>query len=509
MNSLNEVIMRLKKLILVAGLLLTGLTASFAQDDTLVLTLDEALAIAQAKSPDALIAKHRFRMSYWQYRSFKADYLPSINLDATIPDFSRSFRRIPVPDGPDIYQYNTVGNAAANLSINQKVGFTGGSVFLQSSLQQLNNYYGENLLNMDSTITSFQSVPIIIGYRQPIFQYNEYRWAKRLEPMKYEKAKRRYMEDLEQVSITTNANFFNLLLAQVEVSIAEKNLRNYDTLFRIAQGRYQLGKIAENELLQLELNYLRAQSSVDNARLSYENMLFRLKSYLRLQDSRRIVLVPPVETVHFDVAAGKAVAEAKKNTAASLEFQERLISAESQVNQARMNGRFDADLYLEYGLTQSTDDFSSIYKDPQDQQRLNLGISVPLLDWGRARGQIKVAESNYELEQTSVEQDIIDYEQNVFLSVMQFNMQKTQLLIAAKADTVAQKRYDVTSKRYMIGQVNDVLELNNAQIDNDNARKGFYQALRSYWDNYFELRKLTLYDFRDEKMLIFDIRNIM
>jgi hypothetical protein len=61
----------------------------------------------------------------------------------------------------------------------------------------------------------------------------------------------------------------------------------------------------------------------------------------------------------------------------------------------------------------------------------------------------------------------------------------------------------------MIGQVNDVLELNNAQIDNDNAKIGYYQALRNYWDNYFELRRLTLYDFFENRMLIFDIRDIM
>jgi outer membrane protein TolC len=113
------------------------------------------------------------------------------------------------------------------------------------------------------------------------------------------------------------------------------------------------------------------------------------------------------------------------------------------------------------------------------------------------------------LEQTSVEQEVIDFEQNVFLSVMEFNMQKNQLFIAAKSDTVAQKRYDVTQKRYMIGQVNDVLELNNAQIDNDNARKGYYSALRNYWINFYQLRKMTLYDFPGNKMLIFDIRDIL
>jgi outer membrane protein TolC len=222
-----------------------------------------------------------------------------------------------------------------------------------------------------------------------------------------------------------------------------------------------------------------------------------------------LVLVPPSSTEHFEVLAAKAIAEAKKNTATSLEFQERMLNAESQVRQAKMNGRFDADLYLEYGLTQSTPEFSDVYKDPRNQQQASLGIRMPILDWGSARGQIKVAESNYELEQTSVDQDIIDFEQDVFLSVMQFGMQKTQLYIAAKADTVAQKRYDITQKRYMIGQINEVLDLNYAQIENDNARKGYYQALRNYWNNYYELRRLTLYDFREDKMLIFDIRDIM
>jgi outer membrane protein len=494
---------RLKIIISFAVILLTSLRVTMAQQDTVMLTLNDALAIARAQSADAMIAKHRFRMNYWQYRSFRADYLPSVTLDAVLPDFSRSYRPVTQPDGTEVFQYNTLGNYAAGMTINQKVGPTGGSVFLRSSLQRRDNIFE------DSTYSSYQSTPVVIGYTQPIFQYNEYRWAKQLEPLKYEKAKRQYLEDVEQVSVTTINHFFNLLLAQIEKGIAEKNLNNYDTLYRIAKGRYQLGKIAENELLQLELNFLRAKASVDNASLDYENMLFRLKSYLRLKDVDAVKLLPPAETWLGVINTSDALAEARKNTVASLDFQERLITAESEVRRAKMDQRVDANLYLEYGLTQSTAEISNVYKDPLDQQILNMGITVPILDWGKARGQIKVAESNYELEQTTVEQEVIDFEQNVFLSVMEFNMQKNQLYIAAKADTVAQKRYDVTQKRYMIGQVIDVLELNNAQIDNDTAKKGYYSSLRNYWINFYQLRKITLYDFPENKMLIFDIRDIM
>jgi outer membrane protein TolC len=487
------------------GILLAALAlpaVSFSQSDTLYLTLKDAISIAQQQSPDALMAKHRFRMSYWQYRSFSAEYRPGINLQAIMPNISNSFRKVSVPDGPDIYQYNSLSNYSVQMSIDQKIGWTGGSVFLESRLERLDNIYP------DSTTTSYQTTPVVIGYRQPIFQYNEYRWAKKLEPLKYEKAKRQYMEDNEMVAQTANNHFFNLLTASIEKGIAVKNMANYDTLYHIAKGRYQLGKIAENDLLQLELNYLKASAAVDNANLRYENMLFRMRSYLRIKD-RELVLIPPAETSHPVISAADAIANARKNTAVSLEFEERMLSAQSSLNQAKMDGRFDADLYLEYGLTQSAELFTDSYKDPKDQQQLNLGISLPILDWGVARGKIRVAESNLDLEQTAVDQDLIDFEQNVFLSVMQFNMQKGQLKIAAKADTVAQKRFDVTQKRYMIGQVNDVLELNNAQIDNDNAKMGYYEALRSYWDNYYELRRLTLYDYINEQMLIFDIRDIM
>jgi len=495
--------MRNKYNIILVCLLTLAFSGLYAQQDTVYLNLEDALELAKVQSADAMNAKHRFRMNYWQYRSFKADYLPSVTLDANLPSFSRAYNPVTQPDGSVSFEYNTVNYFTSAMTIQQKIGPTGGSVYLRSSLQRQDNIYDTN------TSSSYQSTPVVIGYTQPIFKYNEYRWARQLEPIKYEKAKRQYLEDVEQVAINTVDKFFNLLLAQIEIDIAKKNLNNYDTMYRIAKGRYQLGKIAETDLLMLELSYLRANSQVDRANLDYENQLFNLKSFLRIKNSSEIKLVPPAETWHGEIKPAEALGQAKLNTSTFLEFKERQLNAESQVRQAKMNERFDADLYLEYGLTQSSDEISNVYQNPLDQQQINLGVSVPILDWGKAKGQIKMAESQYELVQTSIEQENIDAEQNVFLRVMEFNMQKDQLYIAAKSDTVAQKRYDVTRKRYMIGQTIDILELNDAQIANDNEKKGYYSTLQQYWRNYFELRKLTLYDFMDNKLLIFDIRDVL
>jgi outer membrane protein TolC len=467
------------------------------------LSLSEVVLIARDQSPDALIAKHRFRRSYWEFRSFRAGYLPNMRLDATLPNFNRTIDPITQSDGSESYRERTLARYTANLSLNQRIGLTGGEVFLSSGLQRIDNYF------TDTTTRQFLSNPVNIGFRQPIFGYNDYKWDKQIEPLRYDEAKRSYLEQTEQIAITAVNHFFNLLMAQVEREIQRKNKANYDTLFNIARGRFMLGRIAENELLQLELNVLRADAAVEMADLEYQNMLFTFKSYLRLQTNNPIVLVPPANAEYFTVDVTEALMHAQANTSAGLAFDRRLLEAESQISRARSGSRFDAELYATFGLTQTANVFEEVYKNPLDEERVTLGIVIPVLDWGQAKGRIKMAESNLDLVRESIGQERLDFEQAIFLKVMQFNMQQNQLMIAAKADTVAQKRFDVTQKRYMIGSVNDVLELNNAQIDNDNAKKGYYNALKTYWTNYYDLRRLTLFDFRDGRKLLFIPENIV
>ena len=88
---------------------------------------------------------------------------------------------------------------------------------------------------------------------QPINGYSELKWDKKIEPLKFEQSKLQYLNTMERVSQRAVDYFFDLALAQINLEIAEKNKANSDTLYQIALGRYQLGTIAENELLQLEL----------------------------------------------------------------------------------------------------------------------------------------------------------------------------------------------------------------------------------------------------------------
>ena len=61
----------------------------------------------------------------------------------------------------------------------------------------------------------------------------------------------------------------------------------------------------------------------------------------------------------------------------------------------------------------------------------------------------------------------------------------------------------------MIGKINDILELSLAQVDNDNARIGYYRSLMTYWKSYYEIRRLTLFDFQRNIPISIDIDDLL
>jgi len=379
------------------------------------LSLEDAIEIAKQQSPDAFTSKQQFRSSFWEFKSYRATNLPALSLTATLPNVQQTLTPYLNPDGTQSYVRQQNLSAAANLALTQKLGITGGSIYVSSGLQGVNNFNTENPI-------SYMSTPINIGYIQPIFSFNPYRWDRKIQPLKYDQSKRKFLEDVENIAINATNYFFNLLQAQLDQKIALTNLSNYDTLFRIAKGRYQLGRIAENDLLQLELSYLKAQANVEKTSLDLDNALFRFKSYLRIKDTTNIELIPPTNISFFKIDPLMAIEQANKNTSAALDFKKRLLEAARDVNRAKLEGRFDAELNAVIGLTQTGMDIPDAYKNPLDQRQVSLGLTIPILDWGVARGKIKMAQSQEEVVKNSVEQDIIDFQRNIYLKVVQFNM---------------------------------------------------------------------------------------
>ncbi len=471
---------------------LVGVNKANAQIQTF--NLGQMIEIAQQKSPDAMVAKYELISNYWAYRNYKRGLMPQINFTGTIPNVNRAFTSYTNPDGSQSYIGQSYVSYSGNLQIEKRLGLTGGNLFLSSGLQRVDNFY--------DTITTheFLSTPINIGISQPLFNFNPYKWSKKIEPIKYLEAKRRYIETVEMVSINAVRKYFELLKSQIQVQINELNVQNYDTLYKIAKGRLQLGKIEENDYLQLELSFLQSQASLENARLGYESSLYRFKSFLRLGTNTQIILSDPLPVDFIIVDKEKAIEYALENNSEMLNLEKQLLQANSYMDKAKKENGFNANLYAVYGLTQNANVLSQSYVDPHNQQNVNLGIKIPIYDWGLRKGQVKMAKSNLDIVNSNVEQAKIDFEQRVYIEVARFNMQQNQLYIAAKSDTVAQRSYAITKYRYMAGKIT-VTDLNIAQKSNDNARLSYLNAVQIYWETYYQLRKTTAYNFIENKAI--------
>lgn len=462
------------------------------------ISLEEVITIAREQSPDAMAARHRYRGSYWEFRSFKAGYLPGLTLDATLPNLNRNIQAVTLPDGSDVFVRRSLASSSANLSLSQRIGPTGGRIFMNTGLERI-----DLIREDDDNITSYLSTPVNIGFTQPIFGYNPFKWERKIEPLRFQEARKRYIENLESISVRANTLFFDLLLAQINIEINTLNLQNNDTLYQISKGRFSLGKIAENELLQMELNVLNSEAQLEQARIDYEAALFSFRSYLGLDNVDNLTLLVPEEKHQLVIDVQAALSQARQNRSDILALERSKIEAESEVSRARAENRFNANLFAVYGLTQTANEFSDVYVDPLDQQQLRVGVQIPVLDWGVGKGRLRVAESNRELVNTNVQQSLIDFDQEVFLRVMEFNMLERQLLIASKADTIAAKRYEVSRQRYLIGRI-DILELNIALQEKDQAKQRYLAALRNYWRGFYEMRRLTLYDFKEDQPITLD-----
>ena len=302
--------------------------------------------------------------------------------------------------------------------------------------------------------------------------------------------------------------FFDLALDQLNKEISEINYSNADTLFLIAQGRYNIGTIAEDALLQMELALLNAGTALNQSGINLQVSEFQLRSFLGFNENVKLELIIPAQIPELEVEVNKAIEQARENNPELLNLERQLLQAAQNVAEARSEKGLNANLFASYGLTQRAEDISGAYKDLTSQQRVRVGIELPIVDWGLGKGAYKMAQSQEEVIRTQVRQAQIDFEQNIFLNVNMFNIQDDQLLIAAKADTIAQKRYDVTKQRFLIGKI-DVLDLNIADSEKDVAKRGHIAALRNYWTAYYNVRRLTLFDFERNQSLEADFEKLV
>lgn len=481
----------MKKQILLTLFILASLGTLQAQ---LVLTLDRTITLAADSSLEAFRTKNMYLAGYWQYRTYKAGRLPSLTMNLTPTQYYRDItKRYDSENDIDVYRKQQSFYAGGSLEIKQNFDLLGGSFFLDSDLGYMKNFG-------DNKYTQFTTVPIRIGYSQSLLGYNPFRWERKIEPLKYEKAKKELLYNIEQVSEQATTYFFSLAMAQAEYDLAKENVASTDTLYRTGQQRHKIASISQADLLTLKLDAVNARNSLQNADIALKRAMFSLASYLNFDKNAEIRLRLPGHPSDMQISVDEALAVARENNPKFIGLKQEILEAEQQVDKTKKEAMFNASVNASIGFNQVSNKLKDAYRDPLQQDVVSVSVSIPLVDWGVRKGKHNIARNNLNVTQISARQEELTVEEDVIMTVGDFNVQQNLIGSAEEALDLAIMAYAETKQRFMIGKA-DINSLTLSLNRQQEAQRNYISALQNYWLSYYKIRKLTLHDFENKVSL--------
>ena len=455
---------------------------------TVTLDLQRTIELANDSSLSAFRYQNMYLSGYWQYRTYKANRLPSLTLNLMPAQYYRYItQRYDSNTDTDVYREQQMFSAGGGLSIQQNFDLLGGTFYIDSDLDYMRNFGA-------TKSTQFSSVPFRIGYSQSLLGYNAFRWERKIEPLKYEKVKKEFVYNTEVVSEEAVSYFFALAMAQADYKLAKENAASTDTLYRIGSQRHKIAAISKADLLTLELDKVNAQNTLENAQIALKRAMFALASFLNMDKNTQIELEIPGKPSAIMIPVDEALVRAKANNPDFLQQRQNVLEAERDVNKTRVESRFNVSLNASVGFNQVADRFKDAYRKPLQQDLVSINVSIPLIDWGVRKGKYNMARNNLNVVKTSARQEELSLEEEVTMTVSDFNIQQRLIASAEEALDLAVMAYEQTRQRFIIGKA-DVNSLTLSLNRQQEAQKNYISALQNYWLNYYKIRKLTLHDF--------------
>ncbi|HEY2163948.1 MAG TPA: TolC family protein [Gemmatimonadaceae bacterium] len=487
--------MRLSTLVLLAALATPA--AADAQGTPLAaakpLTLTDAIAMGQQRGDQAEGARASRDFARFKNDAFNARLRPQLFLTGDAANLNHGINPITAPDGSTAFVGQSQNQSTMQLGFSQAIPLTGGTITVGSAVSRIDEF-GTSYNKL------WQTSPVVVSLQQDLFKPRDVVWNERLQSLGASVAERSYLEAREDVAGNIADAFFNLYTQQMTLANATANVAVNDTLYTLNKGRYEVGKIGENDLLKSELVLLRARASVDDANLARDRAEAALRRMLNYPPDQALTIVPPDSIPTLEADPELAVKEALKNASLMEQSQLDEVGVKREITQAKLNNGFNASIQATVGYNQTASAFGAAYQSPLGRESLTLGVSLPMIQWGAGRSDVEAAKADSRRVATNNKTRRDQTSEDARFSVLQLQQAQRNVVLAAKADTVSIKQFEVARNRYTTGKISNT-DLYNAQSDKDNSLILHVQALRNYWLAYYHLRRATLYDFATKQEL--------
>lgn len=480
--------MTMKRYLIISWLLAFLLPGGGLAQQTVRLDLQRTIELAGDSSLSAFRYQNMYLSGYWEYRSYKANRLPSLTLNLTPAQYYRYItQRYDSGSDMDVYREQQMFSASGGLSVQQNLDLTGGTFYINSDLEYMRNFGF-------TKSTQYSTVPFRIGYQQNLLGYNAFRWDRKIEPLKFEKAKKQLLYNLETLSEEAVTYFFALAMAQADYRLACDNVASSDTLYSIGLQRHKIAAISKADLLTLQLDKVNAHNSWENARIALKRAMFSLALFLNMDKNTQLEITLPGRPRAIEIPVADAVEKARANSPTLLEQRQSVLEAERNVSKTRVESRLNASLNASVGFNQVSDQLKNAYRNLLQQDLVSVSVSIPLVDWGVRRGKYNMAKNNLNVARIAARQEELNIEEEVTMTVGDFSIQQRLVASAEEALDLAVTAYEQTRQRFIIGKA-DVNSLTLSLNRQQEAQKNYISALQNYWLNYYKIRRLTLHDY--------------
>ncbi len=474
---------------------LSILLSSFAVFSQKSISLKESIQLAQQNSINAQINNNNYEIANQTYGFQRAQLFPQINLNANLPGYNSSITSVTQPDGT--IKFTTVEQAFSNvgISLSQKIAATGGTFTASSNINRFDRLSGNRT-------TNFNTQPFVLGLNQPLFRFNETAFSLKTARLNQIISSKVFIKQQEQLALDVSIQYHALLQIQQQLQLLLLNKTNTDSLLQIATLKLKLGKIGEEEYLQIQLEQINITTQLQQLKANYELMMMKFCNLLTMPQTELILAESKPNTIYqIDInTTNQLLAEYKSNSPEYEQQKLAQVQNEAALQRAKLNRLPSLNLIAGYGSNQSAPLLNDAYQNLLTQQNATIGIAVPLFTSGANTASFKIADyqlKNFQLQLQQLEQRITN---DIMSQILSYNLAIKQINNAQFADSIAQRRYEISYNKYQAGKITytDLLLAQNQQLQ---AKQGYLNAVSTYWQAYYQLRVTTLYDIEKQETL--------
>jgi outer membrane protein len=444
-------------------------TLSFGQQNSFTLT--QLITQAQQNSITQKIANANNELAILDYKSFLLQRKPNLILNGNIPVYDKDNFSVRQPDGTIKFLNRSQINSSINLGFVKPIMATGGSISVNTSLNRFDDLLGKTQL--------YNGTPIYLQLQQPLFAFNNYKWQKKTAPLRLANAALALTQKKYDMAYTMATYFFTIATNIIEKELALENDAYTQENIRTEERKKQLGVGNTDKLLQLSIQALNNKQQLQNINLQINSTQKELFNIAQLPTDNNFSISIPNELLNLSITTQALLDSIKKNNATYDNLKIATIELQAEKEKLQKE-KTTINLTLSYGLNQSGNALSNVYQTPNDQQRFNIGFTVPLTDGGRRKNigqQILVKQKLLQLQQ--LEQNN-QFEVELENSLIILNNIKNSYATALQLDSLGKERYTISNKLFANGKLT-LLELNAAALERANYKRSLFNQVKEYY----------------------------